>query len=101
MRLGKLISEGTAGQLRFTLNERILELRGSPLALLRRIAAQDPGVEDVRTFGDRLHLRVKPGTAERVGRLRTLPEATRATLAPCTVMLNYPFITGDKLDPTT
>ena len=27
--------------------------------------------------------------------------STSATLAPCTVMLNYPFITGDKLDPTT
>jgi len=59
MRHGKIITEGSAGELRATLNERILELRGAPLPLLRSIAAQDPGVEDVRTFGDRLHLRLK------------------------------------------
>jgi drug efflux transport system ATP-binding protein len=59
MRHGKIITEGSAGELRATLNERILELRGAPLTLLRGIAAQDPGVEDVRTFGDRLHMRLK------------------------------------------
>ncbi len=58
MRHGKIVAEGSAGQLRLTLNERILELRGAPLPLLQRIAAQDPGVEDVRLFGDRLHLRL-------------------------------------------
>ncbi len=64
MRQGKIITEGTAGQLRATLDERILELRGAPLPLLRHIAAQDPGVEDVRTFGDRLHLRLKDTQAQ-------------------------------------
>jgi ABC-2 type transport system ATP-binding protein len=64
MRQGKIISEGTPGQLRASLDERILELRGSPLTLLRHIAAQDPGVEDVRTFGDRLHLRLKESQAQ-------------------------------------
>jgi len=59
MRHGKIITEGTAGQLRSMLNERILELRGSPLTLLQEIAAQDPDVEDVRLFGDRLHIRLK------------------------------------------
>lgn len=59
MRGGKIISEGTADQLRATLNERIVELRGSPLPLLRRVAAQNPEVEDVTAFGDRLHLRMK------------------------------------------
>lgn len=56
---GRLIQEGTPGQLRSVLDGRILELRGSPLPLLRRIAALDPGVEDVCAFGDRLHLRLK------------------------------------------
>jgi ABC-2 type transport system ATP-binding protein len=59
MHKGRLITEGTPGQLRATLDERILELRGSPLPLLKQIAVQDPGVADVRSFGDRLHLRLK------------------------------------------
>jgi ABC-2 type transport system ATP-binding protein len=59
MKKGQMIAEGTPGQLRSMLDDRILELRGAPLPLLKKIAAQDPGVEDVRAFGDRLHLRVK------------------------------------------
>ncbi len=61
---GRLITEGSAGQLRRSLQDRMLELRGEPLPLLRQIAGQDPGVEDVRLFGDRLHLRLKAGQAE-------------------------------------
>jgi ABC-2 type transport system ATP-binding protein len=56
---GKLILEGSPGELRATLNDRILELRGEPLLVVRRLAAADPGVEDVHLFGDRLHLRLK------------------------------------------
>lgn len=59
MRGGRIISEGTAEQMRQTLHERICELRGSPLPLLRRIAAGEPDIEDVTAFGDRLHLRLK------------------------------------------
>ncbi len=59
MQRGKLILEGSAGELRATLDDRILELRGEPLALLRKLAAADPGVEDVHSFGDRLHLRLR------------------------------------------
>ncbi len=58
MKKGQIIAEGTPGQLRTMLNERIVELRGEPLPLLKQIAARDSGVEDVRAFGDRLHLRV-------------------------------------------
>ena len=61
MRQGRLIAEGTPGQLRERLNGRVVELRGSPLPVLRQAAAQDPAVEDVRPFGDRLHLRLKAG----------------------------------------
>ena len=71
MRQGKIITEGSAGQLRSSLDEHILELRGAPLPLLRGIAAQDPNVEDVRTFGDRLHLRLKePQAQATIDRLR-------------------------------
>ncbi len=77
MRAGQVIAEGTPGQLRATLNGRILELRGGNLVRMRHLTAQDEDVEDVRPFGDRLHLRVKPSRADAViKRLkRTLPAA--------------------------
>jgi ABC-2 type transport system ATP-binding protein len=71
MRHGRIIAEGTPSQLRARLTERILELRGSPLKLLRHTAQKDPDVEDVRPFGDRLHLRVLENKAEQV--LNRLP----------------------------
>lgn len=66
MKKGTLIAEGTPGQLRSMLDERILELRGAPLPLLKQIAIREAGVEDVRAFGDRLHLRVGEKQAENV-----------------------------------
>jgi ABC-2 type transport system ATP-binding protein len=66
MRKGKLLLEGTPTELRGRLNGRIVEVRGQPLPLLRQIARADGNVEDVQMFGDRLHLRVKNGTAENV-----------------------------------
>jgi ABC-2 type transport system ATP-binding protein len=64
MRDGKLIAEGTPSELRATLNGRILELRGHPIALLRKVAHHDADVEDVQAFGDRLHVRVGEGKAD-------------------------------------
>jgi ABC-2 type transport system ATP-binding protein len=64
MRDGQIIAEGTPSELRATLNGRILELRGEPIALLRKIAHQDEDVEDVQAFGNRLHVRVGAGKAE-------------------------------------
>jgi len=66
MQKGEIIVEGTPGQLRNMLNQRILELRGTPLPLLKHISAQNAEVEDVRSFGDRLHLRVKAGQSDTV-----------------------------------
>ena len=76
MRAGHIIAEGTSGQLRAPLEGRIVEVRGAPLPLLRRLAAEDPGVEDVRAFGDRLHLRLKDAHAPAIlERLRlTIPQ---------------------------
>ncbi len=64
MRGGEIIAEGTPSELRATLNGRILELRGEPIALLRKIAHHDEDVEDVQAFGDRLHVRVGGGKTE-------------------------------------
>ena len=76
MKNGQIIAEGTPGQLRTMLNERIVELRGEPLHLLKHIAAQDSGVEDVRAFGDRLHLRVGMEQSEPV--IRKLKKSIHA-----------------------
>jgi ABC-2 type transport system ATP-binding protein len=66
MRGGKIIAEGTPSTLKSTLNNRILELRGQPIALLRKVAHQDEDVEDVQAFGNRLHVRVGENKAEDV-----------------------------------
>jgi len=72
MKDGKIIAEDTPSNLRARLTNRILELRGSPLNLLRHVAHQDQDVEDVQAFGDRLHLRVGEGKAQDVlGRLKS------------------------------
>ncbi len=59
MRDGKIIAEGAPSELRTMLKDRILELSGDPIKQLRHIAQKDEDVEDVRAFGDRLHLRVR------------------------------------------
>jgi ABC-2 type transport system ATP-binding protein len=66
MQKGRLIVEGTPAELRQNLDDRIVELRGQPLARLRVAASADPQVEEVQMFGDRLHLRVQKGSAESV-----------------------------------
>jgi ABC-2 type transport system ATP-binding protein len=58
MRGGRIIAEGTPSELRSTLEGRILEVRGTPLVEIRSAAQKLHGVQDVRLFGDRLHLRL-------------------------------------------
>lgn len=66
MRAGRIIAEGTPAQLRSRLEDRILEIvTPDPLRLRESIKAL-PDVEDVRPFGDRLHVRAAPGSAARL-----------------------------------
>ena len=60
---GRLVEQGAPSQLTARLSGRIIELSGSPLPLLRRIAKDCNVVEDVQVFGDHLHLRVGAGEA--------------------------------------
>jgi len=76
MKAGRIITEDTPSNLRARLAGRILELRGSPLHILRHTAHVDKDVEDVQAFGDRLHIRVGEGRAEDV--LRRLPTEIRS-----------------------
>lgn len=72
MKDGKIIAEDTPSNLRARLNGRVLELRGSPINVLRHVAHKDQDVEDVQAFGDRLHIRVGEGKAQDVlSRLRS------------------------------
>lgn len=66
MQNGRLMVEGTPAELRERLNGRIVEVRGSPLPLLAAAARGDADVEEAQMFGDRLHLRVRPGMADMV-----------------------------------
>ncbi|HSM70324.1 MAG TPA: ABC transporter ATP-binding protein [Anaerolineales bacterium] len=66
MKDGRIIAEDTPSNLRTRLNGRILELRGSPIKVLRHVAHQDRDVEDVQAFGDKLHVRVGEGKAQDV-----------------------------------
>jgi len=76
MRHGKIIAEGTPSELRAMLKDRILELSGEPIKQLRHIAQKDEDVEDVRAFGDRLHLRVREDKAQVV--IDRLPSEIRS-----------------------
>jgi len=66
MRMGKLIAEGSPSELRLSLNGRIIEVRGQSPITLRTLVGKLAGVEDVRAFGDKLHLRVEAGKANAV-----------------------------------
>jgi ABC-2 type transport system ATP-binding protein len=60
MNHGQALTQDTPRELISHLSGCIVELAADPLAAAGRIAAQDPDVEDVHTFGEYLHLRVRP-----------------------------------------
>ncbi len=60
MNKGRALIEGTPRELMRRLEGRILELAAEPQMEARRLAAEDPDVEDIHAFGDRFHLRVHP-----------------------------------------
>jgi len=93
MRGGQIIAEGTPSQLRATLNGRVLELRGDPITLLRKVAHQDEDVEDVQAFGDRLHVRVGEGKAETV--LSRLKSTIRSEGGNVTELRSVPPVLED------
>jgi len=81
MQNGRLLVEGAPAELAARLNGRILELRGLPLPLLRRIARTDPDVEDAQMFGDRIHLRIRQDRLKNVqARLARQISAQGATI---------------------
>jgi ABC-2 type transport system ATP-binding protein len=59
MHHGRIIAEGTPGELRSILTGRILELVGHPLPFLKNAVRNLPLVDDAHAFGDSLHIRLK------------------------------------------
>jgi ABC-2 type transport system ATP-binding protein len=66
MRAGSIIAEGTPAQLRSLLEDRILEIITPDPLRLRESIKTLSAVEDVRPFGDRLHVRAAPGCDEQL-----------------------------------
>jgi len=93
---GKLLLEGGPAEVCRRLEGRVLELVGRPRRALVEVASADPAVQDVHTFGDRLHLRIAEGTAQAViERLeRSIPAAgaTFEQLRPIPPQLEDAFI---------
>jgi len=94
MNRGRALVVGTPNELVGRLEGRVLELAAEPQMAARRVAAADPDVEDVNSFGDRMHLRVR----EAAGPLARLPAALTAAdvkliqLQPVTPTLEDTFI---------
>jgi ABC-2 type transport system ATP-binding protein len=59
MNHGRALTQGVPRDLIGHLNGRILELAADPQMAARQIASDDPDVEDVHTFGEYVHLRVR------------------------------------------
>ncbi len=76
MKAGKIIAEDTPSNLRARFNNRVLELRGSPINKLRHVAHQDEDVENVAAFGDKLHIRVRAGKTDLI--MQRLPDEVKS-----------------------
>jgi len=74
MHSGRILIEGPPRELAASMAGRVVELAAHPKDAAMRVARADPDVEDVLTFGDRLHLRVRSPD----GPLSRLPEALAA-----------------------
>jgi ABC-2 type transport system ATP-binding protein len=92
MRHGRLIAEGTPSVLRQRLEGRILEVRGGDLRQARGQMAGLAEVEDARLFGDRLHLRLRPGAGrsvhEALSRLKLEGRLVSASLEDVFILLS-------------
>ena len=66
MQQGQIVLEGSPESIRQHLEGQVLELRGTPLPALRELAEKVKDIIDVHSFGDRLHLRIHKGAADKI-----------------------------------
>jgi len=81
MNHGRALTQGAPRDLMSHLDGRILELAATPQMAATQIATTDPDVEDVHTFGEYLHLRVRSSA----GPMQRIP----ARLAEAGITLNH------------
>lgn len=74
MNHGRALMQGAPRDLMKRLDNRILELDADPQMAARKIAEADPEVEDIHTFGEYLHLRVRSAD----GPMQRIPPALQA-----------------------
>ncbi|MEA3351964.1 MAG: ABC transporter ATP-binding protein, partial [Chloroflexota bacterium] len=79
MKAGRIVVEDKPQALSERLAGRIIEMRGKPLRVLRQAAEADESIESVQSFGDRLHLRVRPGNSRAI--IRNLKKTVNQTTA--------------------
>lgn len=60
MRHGKIIAEGTPAEMRNNYSGSVLEIQAKPIQKIKQLMTNLPGVLDVRTFGDKIHLQIDP-----------------------------------------
>ncbi len=92
IRLGRLIAEGTPSTLRASLEGRIIEVQSDhPIELIKELK-QIAGVEDVRAFGDKLHLSIDPRRAGEIMQQLSEYSAGLTQINPITATLEDVFI---------
>ena len=94
MHSGRLLIEGSPRELTATMSGRVLELAAHPKDKAKFLAQNDPDVEDVLTFGDRFHLRVKDvaGPMDRLPQLLAAAGVKVDRLRPIAPSLEDVFI---------
>ena len=94
MNHGRALTQGAPRDLMSSLNSKVLELATDQAMAARRIALEDPDVEDVHTFGEHLHLRVRSseGPLERLPKHMQAAGVPLAHLKPVTPSLEDVFI---------
>ena len=94
MHSGRLLVEGTPRGLTASMNGRVLELAAHPKDKAKFVAQNDLDVEDVLTFGDRFHLRVKntAGPLERLPQRLAVADVKVDRLRPIAPSLEDVFI---------
>ena len=86
MNHGRALIQGAPRELMSRLAGHILELAAVPQMAARQIAAEDPDVEDVHTFGEHLHLRVRSTE----GPMQRIPERLAAAGISITHLIPVP-----------
>ena len=86
MNNGRVLTQGEPRELMKHLAGRILELDAEPQMAARKIAMDDPEVEDVHTFGNHLHLRVRSAQ----GPMQRIPARLEAVGISMTHLISVP-----------